>query len=81
VTGDCHAGILWEPGAAMPPATRLLQKPVRVAGGTLKQRHDQHDREDDTDAFNVDFKRQDVLHELRDRARDNFSLLDAVSDD
>jgi hypothetical protein len=23
VKGDFHAGILWEPGAAMPPATRL----------------------------------------------------------
>jgi len=24
VTGDCHAGILWEPGGAIPRATRPL---------------------------------------------------------
>ena len=75
--------ILDDPKSALSDRSNLSQKlslPIRVAAATLKQRHDQRDRDDVTDAFNVEFKRQDVLHELRDRARDNFSLLSTVGD-
>jgi len=60
--------------------SKSLQLPTRVAAATLKQRHDQRDRSDETDAFNVDFKSQEVLHELRDQGRDNFTLLDTLGD-
>jgi len=78
---DGLRAILEDPQAALADRAALAQQlelPVRVAAATLKQRHDQRDRDDETDAFNVDFKRQDVLHELRDRARDNFSLFNTV---
>jgi hypothetical protein len=78
---DGLLAILEDPQAALADRAALAQQlelPVRVAAATLKQRHDQRDRDDETDAFNVDFKRQDVLHELRDRARDNFSLFNTV---
>ena len=73
--------ILDDPKTALDDRAKLdrdLDLPVRVAAATLKQRHDQRDRDDATDAFNVDFKRQDVLHELRNRARDNFTLATTV---
>ena len=70
-----------DPSAALADRAVLSEKlelPIRVTAATLKQRHDQRDRDDEVDAFNVDFKRQDVLHELRDRARDNFNLFNTV---
>ena len=36
------------------------------------------DREDRPDEFNVEFKRQGALQDLRDRARDNYSLVSAT---
>lgn len=73
--------ILDDPKTALADRTALAQQlelPIRVTAATLKQRHDQRDRDDQTDAFNVDFKRQDVLHELAARARDNFTLADTI---
>jgi hypothetical protein len=73
--------ILDDPAAALADRATLeerLKLPIRVAAATLKQRHDQRDRDDETDAFNVDFKSQEVLHDLRDRARDNFNLFNTV---
>jgi hypothetical protein len=73
--------ILDDPKTALADRAKLdhdLELPIKVAAGTLKQRHDQRDREDQTDAFNVDFKRRDVLHELRNNARDNFMLVSTV---
>ena len=33
MTGDCHAGILWEPGGAIPPGDPTATKPaVRACG-------------------------------------------------
>lgn len=75
--------ILDDPKAALADRTALaqqLQLPIAVAAATLKQRHDQRDRDDETDSFNVDFKRQDVLHELAARARDNFTLANTIGD-
>jgi hypothetical protein len=65
------------PGLAvqdLPGLMIRLQGPARIAAATLKQRHDQRLRDSVSDEFNVDFKRQDVLVELRNRARDNHSL-------
>lgn len=72
------AVLLDEPAGAVADRVALLEKldlPVKVAAATLKQRADQHVREETADEFNVEFKRQSVLHALRDRARDNFSLV------
>ena len=55
-----------------------LQQPARMAAATLKQRADQRVRDNEPDEFNVEFKRQDVLLGLRDRARDNYSLIGAM---
>lgn len=57
-----------------------LKAPVRIAAATLKQRNDQKIRSEEADEFNVDFKRQDVLLDLRDKARDNHSLAAALED-
>lgn len=57
-----------------------LKAPVRIAAATLKQRNDQKIRSGEADEFNVDFKRQDVLLDLRDKARDNHSLAAALED-
>lgn len=70
--------ILEHPGPAVADLVGLagtLQQPARVAAATLKQRSDQRTRDSELDEFNVDFKRQDVLLDLRNRARDNYSLL------
>lgn len=56
-----------------------LHRPVRVAAATLKQRSDQKLRDHEPDDFNTEFKRQDVLIELRNRARDNYSLLGTMN--
>lgn len=80
-TDDELLGLLDNPAKALKKQSKLvttLKEPVLVAAGTLKQRHDQHVRNKQTDAFNVDFKRQDILHDLRDRARDNFALMNTV---
>jgi hypothetical protein len=73
--------ILDDPNTALADRTALakqLELPIRVAAATLNQRHDQRDRDDETDAFNVDFKRQNVLHDLAARARDNFTLANTI---
>ncbi len=72
------SAILDDPAAAVAARADLeakLDAPVRVAAATLKQRADKHVRDETADEFNVEFKRQGVLHELRDRARDNFTLV------
>lgn len=69
--------ILDSPAAAVHDLKALasrLQSPARIAAATLKQRHDQRSRDEAPDEFNVDFKRQDVLLDLRNKARDNHSL-------
>ncbi len=69
--------LLDAPAAAVvdfPALAAKLQQPARIAAATLKQRNDQRSRDSAPDEFNVDFKRQDVLLELRDKARDNHSL-------
>lgn len=73
--------ILDDPAKALKTQSKLaatLKQPVLVAAGTLQQRHDQYVRRKLTDAFSVDFKRQDDLHALRDKARDNFALMNTV---
>ena len=70
--------ILTDPASAVADRATLdkeLSLPLRVVAATLKQRADQHVRDQLADEFNVEFKRQSVLHTLRDRARDNFSLV------
>lgn len=51
-----------------------LQAPARIAAATLKQRYDQRSRDEEPDEFNVEFKRQDILLDLRSKARDNYNL-------
>ncbi|GAC1594694.1 MAG: hypothetical protein NVS3B21_16950 [Acidimicrobiales bacterium] len=66
--------LLDDPAAAVADLTVLatkLEQPAKIAAATLAQRADQRSRDNEPDEFNVDFKRQDVLLELRDRARDN----------
>lgn len=63
------------PTADLKKLAKTLVMPARVAAATLTQRSDQRTREDASDEFNVEFKRQDVLLDLRSRARDNYSLL------
>lgn len=58
-----------------PALEEKLDLPVRVAAATLRQRHDGHVRDETADEYSVEFKRQSVLHALRDRARDNYSLV------
>lgn len=58
---------------------RRLERPVKVAAATLKQRSDQKLRDQAPDEFNTEFKRQDVLIDLRNRARDNYSLLGSMN--
>ncbi len=75
---DALRSLLEDPEQALQDGETLEQQlalPVRVVAGTLKQRADGHVRRGDADEFNVEFKRQSVLHDLRDRARDNFSLI------
>lgn len=70
--------ILTDPASAVADRATLdkeLSLPLKVVAATLKQRADQHVRDQLADEFNVEFKRQSVLHTLRDRARDNFSLV------
>jgi hypothetical protein len=70
--------ILDDPAAALSDRAALEQTmdlPVKVVAGTLKQRADTHIRDSIADEFNVEFKRQSALHELRNKARDNFSFL------
>jgi hypothetical protein len=74
---DALRRILDEPSTATGELTSLaatLRSPARIAAATLKQRHDQRSRDAAPDEFNVDFKRQDVLLDLRNRARDNYNL-------
>lgn len=69
--------VLDAPGPAVRDLVGLvarLKEPARIAAATLKQRHDQRSRDSVPDEFNVDFKRQDVLLDLRNKARDNHSL-------
>lgn len=69
--------ILDAPGPAVLDLEDLiarLQGPARIAAATLKQRHDQRSRDSAADEFNVDFKRREVLVELGNKARDNYSL-------
>lgn len=69
--------ILDFPENAVSDSTALsgrLRDPARIAAATLKQRSDQRSRDSVADDFNVEFKRQDVLLDLRNRARDNYSL-------
>lgn len=70
--------ILEDPTVALQDRSALnaaLELPVRVAAATLKQRADAHVREETADEFNVEFKRQSIAQALRDRARDNYSLV------
>lgn len=82
-TDDKLQQILEDPKTAVSDRQGLtdrLELPIRVAAATLKQRHDERDRDDKSDSFNVDFKRQDVLLDLRDKARNNFNLFNTVGD-
>ncbi|WP_225755196.1 AIPR family protein [Actinotalea sp. Marseille-Q4924] len=75
--------LLESPGAHVSDVGELedrLKLPVRIAAATLKQRSDQKERASAPDEFNVEFKRQDVLLDLRDKARDNFSLAATLDD-
>ncbi|WP_121191606.1 AIPR family protein [Motilibacter peucedani] len=75
--------LLLDPATATADLVALaasLRQPSRIAAATLKQRYDQRARDSQVDEFNVDFKRQDVLLELRSRARDNFSLAATLED-
>jgi hypothetical protein len=73
--------LLQNPGPAVADLdvlSKKLQQPARVGAATLKQRSDQRARDTELDEFNVEFKRQDVLLDLRNKARDNYSLLGAL---
>jgi hypothetical protein len=73
--------VLTEPGASLRHKAQLekdLDLPIRVAAGTLSQRRDQHDRDSEADEFNAEFKNTEILHGLRDQARNNYSLYRTV---
>jgi hypothetical protein len=77
-TNSVLNAILEDPKAALADRAALeeaLDQPVRVAAATLRQRHDAHVRDETPDPFNVEFKNREVLHALRDRARDNYQLV------
>jgi len=74
---DLH-NILDDPSSALKDRSALqgqLDMPVRVAAATLRQRYDAHVRQEIADEYSVEFKRQSILHQLRDKARDNHSLV------
>jgi hypothetical protein len=73
--------ILDDPATALRDRTQLRQHldlPAKVVAATLKQRLDKHETDRVPDEFNVDFKRQEVLTDLRDNARANFLLYNTV---
>ncbi len=71
-TDDELTPILGDPKAAMSDVKALEKKlafPVRVAATVLEQRHDALKTKGLPDNFNVDFKNEGELKELRDEAR------------
>jgi hypothetical protein len=76
--------MLLDPATALENRARVRQQldlPIRVAAGTLKQRHDRLQGDDEElDEFNADFKNEEVLRGLRDTARSNFALYNTVGE-